>query len=228
MNLPTFTLAELAKDSARLDAACRDWGVFQLADVRQGAFDVLDRVGRDFFDRASQEKACVRRTADNAWGWYDQELTKNARDWKEIYDVGPAETSGPLAGSRPQWPAQPEGFQAAVTAAVGEFEALSGIVLRALAVALGAEPARLATAYAPTHTSFLRLNWYPPCPNPAAPATVTVPTEGHLGIHHHTDAGALTLLLQDDVSALQVWRRDQWHDVPPVPDGLTVNLGDIL
>ena len=36
-------------------------------------------------------KQTIARTADNPWGYFDQELTKNTPDWKEIFDYGPAE-----------------------------------------------------------------------------------------------------------------------------------------
>jgi isopenicillin N synthase-like dioxygenase len=224
---PVFTLAQLEREPERLDRACRSWGVFQLAGVREAPFDALDARARAFFALPAEHKGRIERTARNAWGWYDRELTKNVRDWKEIFDVGPSERSGPLAGSEPQWPEAPDGFRPAVEAAVARFEALSERVLAALARALGAPPARLGDAFRPAHTGFLRLNWYPPCPEPAAPEGIAVPERGHLGINHHTDAGALTLLLQDEVSALQVWRDGAWHDVPPQPGGLTVNLGDV-
>ena len=39
--------------------------------------------------------ARLRRTADNSRGWYDDELTKQRRDWKEGLDFG----------TTPRWPA---------------------------------------------------------------------------------------------------------------------------
>ena len=47
------------------------------------------------------------------------------------------------------------------------------------------------------HTSYLRLNYYPLCDHPADARSPTVPLEGSLGISHHSDAGAVTVLLQD-------------------------------
>jgi len=49
-----------------------------------------------------------------------------------------------------------------------------------------------------------------------------------LGIHHHTDAGALTVLLQDDVGGLQVYKDGYWHNIPPVPGAIVVNTGDMM
>jgi isopenicillin N synthase-like dioxygenase len=71
--------------------------------------------------------------------------------------------------------------------------------------------------FRPAHTSFLRLNYYPHCPQPAKP----------LGVNPHTDAGALTLLLQD-LPGLQVWRKGGWWSIEPCADALTVNIGDVV
>ncbi|OJD29073.1 1-aminocyclopropane-1-carboxylate oxidase [Diplodia corticola] len=50
------------------------------------------------------------------------------------------------------------------------------------------------------------------------------------GIGAHTDFGAVTLLLQDDVDGLQVWDSEvrQWFDVLPVKGALVVNLGNLM
>ena len=56
-----------------------------------------------------------------------------------------------------------------------------------------------------------------------------------LGISRHTDAGALTLLLQDEVPALEVYsgtKQDngdgEWVPVDPIEGAFTVNTGDML
>ena len=41
---------------------------------------------QEFFSLPRNEKLAIERTADNAWGFFDRELTKNVRDWKEIFD----------------------------------------------------------------------------------------------------------------------------------------------
>ena len=61
------------------------------------------------------------------------------------------------------------------------------------------------------HTSFLRLNCYPPCADPAPADAASIPEHGHLGISRHTDSGALTVLLQDMQPGLQVLHDDRWH-----------------
>ena len=49
-----------------------------------------------------------------------------------------------------------------------------------------------------------------------------------MGVHHHTDAGALTLLLQDSVGGLEIYSEDEWIPVDPVAGALVINIGDIV
>ncbi|HEY0435104.1 MAG TPA: 2OG-Fe(II) oxygenase family protein, partial [Phenylobacterium sp.] len=102
-------------------------------------------------------------------------------------------------------------------------EALCLRLLRPVATGLGAGRDALVADFEGAHTSFLRLNHYP----------VRDLLEGEaeepagLGIHHHTDAGALTILLTDGEAGLQVLKDDDWRPVDPVPGGLIVNIGDM-
>ena len=118
-------------------------------------------------------------------------------------------------------------FRAAVETFYREAERVARTVLSVLARNLGTEPYVLLSAFE-EHTSFLRLNYYPPCPNAASPDAPTVPTNGKLGIGHHSDAGALTVLYQDDQPGLQVERDGAWHTIEPIHHALVVNLGDIV
>jgi len=168
-------------------------------------------------------KQTISRTQDNPWGFFDRELTKNTRDWKQVFDYGPGD--GPMM---PQWPQALPGFGPAVRAFYSACESLAFRLLAALSINLGMCADHLARGFRPLHTSFLRLNYYPVCPVPARPAGVCTPTTGHLGVNHHTDAGALTLLLQDEQPGLEVFRAGRWHLVEPRGDALVVNIGDIV
>ena len=215
---------------AALDRACRDWGFFQVTGhgIAQDLLDATHARMREFFALPEADKRAVERTASNAWGYYDRELTKNVRDWKEIFDVGPSLCAGALAGNVPQWPAALPAFRPTVEAFYAACERLAHRLVAAIGVNLGAPAELLRDAFEPHHTSFLRLNHYPRCDDPAPADAPTMPARGQLGIHHHTDAGALTVLLQDDQPGLQVCRDGRWYLLEPRRDALVVNIGDIV
>lgn len=105
-----------------------------------------------------------------------------------------------------------------------ECETLSSKLMEAVCLGLGSPTGGLTKYFQPVHTSFLRLNYYPV----ADPLGDEHSGGADLGVHHHTDAGALTLLLQDDVKGLQVYRDGAWYGVMPLKDAFVVNIGDMI
>jgi len=229
MQLPIITRSELTDDppAQRLDDACKDWGVFGLIDhgINPTLIAQALQEMQTFFALPAARKNQLRRTESNSWGYYDAELTKNIRDWKEILDIGEPADHGPLAGSTPQWPDLPH-FKSAMQSLSDALHQVALDVVEALGRTLGT-PIDLEAHFA-EHSSFLRLNYYPPCPNPAAADAQGATDDAHLGISRHTDAGAVTVLLQDKQAGLQVFKDNAWHLVPVVNNGLIINIGDIV
>ncbi|XP_057958545.1 1-aminocyclopropane-1-carboxylate oxidase homolog 1-like [Malania oleifera] len=86
-----------------------------------------------------------------------------------------------------------------------------------LSEALGLKPVHL-RAMECAKGCTLVCHYYLPCPEP----------ELTLGASTHSDPSFLTVLLQDQIGALQVIHEDQWVDVEPIPGGLVVNIADLL
>ena len=212
-----------ASDLAGLAEACADWGVFYLLGHRisPALINAQRAAANAFFAQPAERKAQVVRSASNPWGYYDQELTKNRRDWKEIFDVGPSHD-----GAQPQWPDGVTGFRSAIEEYAEAAHELALQVTSAILATLDA-PAREIDGFR-AHTSFLRLNRYPLCDNPASVDAPTVPLSGELGISHHTDAGALTVLDAGSEPGLQVLNRGRWVTLPVVADALVINVGDVV
>ncbi len=227
-----ITSLEAPQTLQALDDACRQWGFFQVVNhgIDAQVLETLKQKSLAFFAEPREAKQSIARTEGNPWGYFDQELTKNTPDWKEIFDYGPAEPSDDPAKPAllPQWPEFVPGFKEAVLDYYQACEPVAFRLLAAIARNLGAEPDALLQAFQPGHTSFIRLNYYPICPTPESPKQVQPPTEGYLGVNHHTDAGALTLLHQADEPGLEVFKDGAWHLVALRPEALVVNIGDIV
>jgi isopenicillin N synthase-like dioxygenase len=218
--LPVIDLGDLERpDTLRaIDAACREWGFFQVVDhgIDPRMLAALQRQMREFFAQPLQRKQEIVRSAENPWGFYDRELTRHTPDWKQIYDVGPSDGEA----IRPQWPAGLREFKPVVAKYAESCSALALRLLNAIATNLGVPAWYLDADFRNAHTSFLRLNYYPACPAAAAGR--------QLGVNPHTDSGAVTVLLQDEQPGLEVLHQGQWVLVEPRRDALVVNIGDIV
>lgn len=226
--------------AAAIDALARaaaEWGFLELRGhgVPPVHRDKLFRVQRAFFDLPEREKMALVRTEENARGYNPGEFTKNRRDAKEIFDFGhkpdrDAADDAPanrVADGWNQFPTALPGFEDAVWRWYGYCETLAYMLLEALGEALGRPRETLTEAFGAEHTSFLRLNRYPAREHGAPPDAPDLP-DGELGIHHHTDAGVLTLLVQEGDPGLQVRHHGAWHLVVPDDDAFVVNIGDMM
>lgn len=220
-------VVDLSSDDAvqTIAAAARDWGFFQVTGhgVPPNLVDAAWRETLAFFAQPADYKRQLARSRDNPWGYYDNELTKNRRDRKEVFDFT-TEGVDPIYGASNRWPSDPL-FRDTMNAWLNAMTQLSLTLVDRLGQGLGLPAGYLRPFFAPEHTGFVRLNHYP-VEDPRADIAGTPPAG--LGVHHHSDAGALTVLLQDNVGGLQVHRDGQWFDVPPVEGAFVVNTADML
>jgi isopenicillin N synthase-like dioxygenase len=212
LNLITVDYAALSEPAelARLKQACERYGFFALKNhgLDSGRRTAFMNQMSGYFNQSLATKLEHERTAENPFGFYNKELTKNRPDWKEVFDIS-------LSPSTPtHWP-QDRKFQDVTTDWSVSCHRIAIRLLEAIFETFN--QSYHAPDFEPEHTSFLRLNYYPPCP-----------TEDILGVSHHTDAGALTILQQDDTEGLQFQVNGEWQTAPADPSQLCVNLGDML
>ncbi|BAT75062.1 2-oxoglutarate-dependent dioxygenase [Vigna angularis] len=215
-----------------IGSACKEWGFFQVINhgvpitLRQN----IEKCSRMFFGQTEEEKRKIRRDENSPMGYYDTEHTKNVRDWKEVFDfLAKDPTLVPLTIDEhddrlTQWtntsPPYPPHFRDIIEDYVEEMEKLSFKLMELIALSLGLEAKRFEEFFKRDQTSFLRLNHYPPCPNPHLA----------LGVGRHKDPGALTILTQDEVEGLEVKHKahEEWIRIKPIPNAYIINLGDIV
>ena len=235
--VPIIDIADLRVDSAasaartavdQIAEACSSWGIFQITNhgIADELIEDVWQQTRGFFNLPIESKMSVVRNRENPWGFFHNELTKNQRDRKQVFDFT-REGTDPIYGQSNRWPAQQDAFKSSMQAYFEACTKLSLELLEAFCIGLDLPAKFMHADFATNHTGFLRLNYYP----------VHDPIEGtddehqpiaDLGVHHHTDAGALTVLIQDEVSGLQVHREGYWYDIPPVAGAIVVNTGDMM
>ena len=221
-----------------IGAACREYGFFHITGHGIPS-DLIEHVWcetKRFFALPLDAKQAVSRSNENARGWYNRELTKNTRDMKEVFDFGhiphpelpdddPANWTQDGLNRWPDGRLCPD-FRPTMQEYFRACERVAVTLLETIAESLSMPPEALTRDFVGRHTSFVRLNYYP-CHDPLSPDRPASAT-GHLGIHPHTDAGALTVLLHDDVSGLEIRLDGEWILVEPVTGALVVNIGDIV
>ncbi|KAJ0512559.1 putative hyoscyamine (6S)-dioxygenase [Helianthus annuus] len=97
-----------------------------------------------------------------------------------------------------------------------EVRKLSLRVLELIREGLGLEPEDFGEEL--TGGQLLSINHYPPCPDPSLT----------LGLPKHADPNLITVLLQGNVTGLQVFKDGQWLGVEPLPHAFVVNIGHQL
>ena len=235
--VPVIDIAELRVDSAasaarpavdQIAEACSSWGFFQVTNhgIADELIEDVWQQTRGFFHLPIESKMSVVRSRENPWGFYHNELTKNQRDKKQVFDFT-REGTDPIYGQSNRWPAQQDAFKSSMQAYFEACTKLSLELLEAFCIGLDLPAKFMHADFASNHTGFLRLNYYP-VHDPIEGVTEDYQPVADLGIHHHTDAGALTVLIQDEVGGLQVHRNGYWYDIPPEPGAIVINTGDMM
>jgi isopenicillin N synthase-like dioxygenase len=216
-------------DVARqIDRACRAHGFFRI--VGHGApaavLASLDVAAREFFALPDAEKAAIgMANGGPAWrGWFEVggELTSGRPDVKEgIYFGAELPTDHPAVRARRPlhgpnlFPARPRTLRSAVLGWMATMTELGHRLLGAVALGLGLDESWFARHVTADPTVLFRIFHYPPA------------SDSH-GVQEHTDYGLLTILAQDGTPGLEVRTQTGWIEVPPDPDVLVVNIGDML
>ncbi|MFT3661797.1 MAG: 2-oxoglutarate and iron-dependent oxygenase domain-containing protein [Gordonia sp. (in: high G+C Gram-positive bacteria)] len=229
---------DCAAAARAIDEACRTVGFMQIVghglsdDAIAGLAGAID----EFFGLPPETKSQYRRIGENR-GYAPPKSESlsmslgvaNANmmnDFYESFTIGTHASTYPgvdlPVDSYPDntWPDAAPGFRPAVQAYWDEVTAVSRVMLRACAEALGLAPDHF-EPLTDHSIDAMKMNNYALPPG-------AVELDGDLtGMGAHTDFGILTLLWADRVAGLEVLGDDGvWHPVMPADGALLINLGD--
>ncbi|MFV9425043.1 isopenicillin N synthase family dioxygenase [Microbacterium sp. S1037] len=238
LNLPVLDLSLLdqgpdaaARFRDELRAATHDVGFFYLTGT--GVSPELEakllQAAKDFFNLPEAEKLAIENVTSPHFRGYTRvggERTQGRVDWREQIDIGPErdaidDPDGPgynrLIGPN-LWPAAQPELKEVVTEWHDHLTGVARKLLRAWALALGAEEQYFDRHFGDPQT-LIKIVRYPGKDDPTP----------QQGVGAHKDSGVLTLLwVEPGKGGLQVERDGEWVDAPPVPGAFVVNIGELL
>ncbi|XVF18773.1 hypothetical protein REPUB_Repub11eG0052300 [Reevesia pubescens] len=221
-NVPAIDLSREKKSViASIHEACREWGAFHVINhgVPTKLMDDLRRVFLSFFNDFPMEDklkyACHPNSAASQ-GYGSRMLvsseTDTVLDWRDYFD----HHTLPLSRRNPSfWPHFPPEYRALVADYSDEMKVLAQKLLGLISESLGLRASCIEDAVGEFYQN-ITASYYPPCPQP----------DLTLGLQSHSDMGAITLLIQDDVGGLQVLKDGEWLTVHPLPNAILVILAD--
>jgi len=225
------TPAERRALASHLEQICHHVGFFVAVNhgVDGAAIDdVFDLMQRFFALPTSDKELIDKRTSPHFRGWEAEgsEFTNNRPDFREQIDVWsewPAVSQAGATYDRLLGPNQwmPEdvltGHRDITLAWMDECGRLAQGLLSLLAIGLGLDEQHFDRFFGDQPMSLSKFIHYPPTP------------PGQAGVNAHHDAGFLTVLAPGPTPGLQVQNpTGDWIDVPGVPGGLVINLGEML
>jgi len=226
-NVPTIDFLSAKTDPSQLkllDSACRDHGFFLLKNHGMKlTINNMWKASEWFFQQPRKDKLDITRTESIPLGYYDRELTKQKRDLKEVFDFMQPKVDGEDFN---QWP-EDQDFRDVMLQFFKESSSVAAQTLDLIFYALNND--QIALPVGESKTSNARLNFYPISDPLDSSDQAKVSKLGDMALHHHTDPGILTLLLQDMTGGLQAKSKGLgWIDIEPKKDTIVVNLGDAM
>ena len=238
---PYFQGAQEGKQKVAraVDEACRDIGFLIIKNHRIPS-ELIERVTRlseAFFALPLEAKRKVARprpdqvrgfsaVAEESLAYSTGEAAPG--DLKESFSVGSSHVpdtpyfTGSEAGPHFAPNVWPQGMDELRVAYQQYFEAMSELTLHMMRIfALALElPEHYFDDKVDRHISMFRVLSYPPLTQPAE--------EGQYRASPHSDYGSMTIVKPDSPGLQARNKAGEWVDVPFVPDGFAVNIGDLM
>ncbi|PHT90125.1 hypothetical protein T459_05238 [Capsicum annuum] len=179
----------------RLHSACKEWGFFQVVNhgVSSSLVEKVKSEIKAFFDLPMEERKKFEQQEGDVEGFGQAFVFSEEQklDWGDLFYM----TTLPASLRKPHlFPKLPISLSDTMEAHSKEFKSLAISILCQLAKALRMDEKEMRDL-SNDGMQLIRMNYYPPCPEP----------DKTIGISPHSDADALTILLQlNETEGLQI------------------------
>ncbi|KAG5517123.1 hypothetical protein RHGRI_037772 [Rhododendron griersonianum] len=203
----------------KLDTACKEWGFFQLIDhgVSSTLLEKVKLEINEFFNLPMEEKKKFWQDSGDIEGFGQAFVLSEEQklDWGDMFYL----VTLPTHLRKPHlFPKLPLPFRFTLDNYANELKHLAVKILDFISKALKMKAEEMRDLFE-EGTQGMRMNYYPPCPQP----------EKVNGLTPHSDGSGLTILLQiNEMEGLQIKKDGMWVPVKPLPQTFVVNIGDAL
>ncbi|KAM6594717.1 hypothetical protein CsatA_002420 [Cannabis sativa] len=204
-----------------IDTAATEWGFFVIIDhgIPTELIQRLKEVGEMFFKLPQIEKESYANDPTvGRFEGYGTKMTKNREEKLEWIDYF-FHVMAPLSKVHHEfWPKNPSSYREVTEEYNKEMLKITDKILEVLSEGLGLSKGKgLKNCLGEDEIELeMKINMYPPCPQP----------ELALGVEPHTDMSAITILIPNQVSGLQIWKDNKWVAVDYIPNALYIHIGD--
>ncbi|XP_022929631.1 gibberellin 3-beta-dioxygenase 1-like [Cucurbita moschata] len=211
--------------SELIGKACEKWGMFQLINhgISKTLITETEEVARCLFALPKSQKMKTLQSPETPTGYSMAGISKYYEKlmWHEGFTI----LDSPVDGFKKLWPSDYQRFCDIMEEYRLKMKALADKLIRLIFKFLGIsdeEIVKLLSYIDPTtgkpHMA-LRLNSYPPCPDPSKV----------IGLAAHTDTSLFTMLHQARKYGLQIFNeKEGWIPLARRSDTLIINIGDFL
>jgi isopenicillin N synthase-like dioxygenase len=232
-NVPIIDFAriegpERQRTCKQIAEACETWGFFHLVNhgVDQSLIKRVKDVSMEFFNGPEEEKLKIKVQAPRHDGWNHCEHLSQGNNLikkdtvEHLFLFYYPERDEDFEA----FPQQPESYRSTLVEYTKDLQVLCEKLLGLLSEMLGLAPEAITAALTAGSSTqrlctAMRTNFYGLKEDGEALPNVC---------HAHSDPGAITILLADDVPGLEIRKDGEWVKVDPIPGGFIVNVGDML
>jgi len=213
--------------------ACRSVGFFYIKNhqIPQSHLDDLIPSIQAFFNLPLEEKMKIHIGRSDIYRGYTplgEEFTSNKYDWHECVDFGldlESNDSGVSNGKNlvgpNQWPENQHKLKKALENHWKLMIVLGKRITQGLSISLGLSKNYFWPFMNKSH-SYMRISNYPPLKDNQKKNIGD-------GIGSHIDYGFLTILLQDNISGLEIKNSNsEWFSAPIIPGTFLINIGHMM
>ncbi|TYI12711.1 hypothetical protein ES332_A08G006800v1 [Gossypium tomentosum] len=229
--IPIIDLQCLSLD--KLEEACKDWGLFRLVNhgIPSKLMTQIQDQAKNLFSLSFEHKqAILSSPLSYFWGTTARTISGAALrspktiSWVEVINfplVGLSESRFEDSLKMYKIYGLFIHFYGRVRSLMDEYgrhqARLARTIYESMAKNLGLD-SRLSKSYLSESTGFIRVNRCPRIPK----------GNQAWGVGVHTDSTLLSILNQDQLGGLEVFKENKWILVKPIADSLIVNLGDMI